>query len=122
MKFLILFFLLLSLNIFGQSTVLHIKNIYIKTEDFGYWKNIKTDSLGFITALGIYLGNDYNYEIVNDYTEIDKKTIPNLEASWEVTKDSILSNIKVFSDKKNTHLFNIYIYEETKTYLFIIQN
>ena len=83
---------------------------------------MKTDSLGFLTALGIYLGNNYNYEIVTDYTEIDKKTIPNLEASWEVTKDSILSNIKVFSNKKNTHLFNIYIYEETKTYLFIIQN
>lgn len=122
MKFLILFFLLLSLNIFGQPPVLHIKNAYIKTEDFGPWKNMETDSLGFLTALGIYLGNNYNYEIVTDYTEIDKKTIPNLEASWEVTKDSILSNIKVFSNKKNTHLVNIYIYEETKTYLFIIQN
>ena len=122
MKFLILFFILLCSNIFGQPPVLHIESAYIKTEDFGPWKNIKTDSLGFLTALGIYLGNNYNYEIVTDYTEIDKKTIPNLEASWEVTKDSILSDIKVFSNKKNTHLVNIYIYEETKTYLFIIQN
>ena len=122
MKFLILFFLLLCLNIFGQPPVLHIKGAYVKMEDFGPWKNIKTDSLGFLTALGIYLGNNHNYEIKTDFTKIDKKTIPNLEASWEVSKNESSSNIKIFSNKKNKNLFDLYIYEETKTYLFIIQN